>query len=392
MHCNGLASWRKCCGLLSHSATLGCACCCKEFPGPVGRKDYSGFERDTWISRTIESHLSNVSKIRGARTKSEQQSLESKHGCRYSEFLRLKYFNPIRMLIIDPMHNLFLGTAKRVYKDIWVKQGIITAADMSLLQERVDSVCIPSTVGRIPRKIGSQFSSFTAEEWKNWIMIYSIICLRSLLPQEHLECWRHFVLACHYVCKRNILVRDIQVADAFLLHFCRRCQALYGRSCVTPNMHMHAHLRECLLDYEPVCGFWLFSFERYNGILGSQPTNNRCIEAQLLERFIENNYVRSSAVHMSDSFHDDFSDFFPQLIDDVSRADAAPINGLWIIGGLNDLVLPKKSLLASFTPSMVNELHSLLSKLYPDRSIQLISIPSIFLKYKSITDMSVAQS
>ena len=180
-------------------------------------------------------------------------------------------------------------------------------------------------------------------------------------------------------------MRDIQVADALLLHFCRRYQALYGRLCVTPNMHMHAHLRECLLDYGPVYGFWLFSFERYNGILGSQPTNNRCIEAQLLERFIEDNYVRSSAVHMSDSFHDDFSDFFPQLIDDVSRANAAPINGLWTIGGLNDLVLPKKSLLASFTPSMVNELHRLLSKLYPDRSIQLTSIPSIFLKYKSIT-------
>jgi len=29
------------------------------------------------------------------------------------------------------------------------------------------------------------------------------------------------------------------------------------------------------MDYGPVFGFWLFSFERYNGHLGSTYTNNR---------------------------------------------------------------------------------------------------------------------
>ena len=31
--------------------------------------------------------------------------------------------------------------------------------------------------------------------------------------------------------------------------------------------------------------FWLFPFERYNGILEGQPTNNRSIELQLMRRF-----------------------------------------------------------------------------------------------------------
>ena len=35
--------------------------------------------------------------------------------------------------------------------------------------------------------------------------------------------------------------------------------------------------------------FWLFSFERCNGLLGAQPNNNQCIEMQLMKRFIDDN-------------------------------------------------------------------------------------------------------
>ena len=53
------------------------------------------------------------------------------------------------------------------------------------------------------------------------------------------------------------------------------------------NMHLHCHLCECVLDYGPVYGFWCFSFERYNGILGSLHISNRQIEVQLMRKFLE---------------------------------------------------------------------------------------------------------
>lgn len=51
------------------------------------------------------------------------------------------------------------------------------------------------------------------------------------------------------------------------MQFCRRVERTYGKEVITPNIHMHAHLHECLLDYGPSHVFWCFSFERYNGIL-----------------------------------------------------------------------------------------------------------------------------
>ena len=39
--------------------------------------------------------------------------------------------------------------------------------------------------------------------------------------------------------------------------------------------------------------FWLFSFERYNGILGNYYTNNKCIEVQLMKKFLRDRQVMS---------------------------------------------------------------------------------------------------
>ena len=71
-------------------------------------------------------------------------------------------------------------------------------------------------------------------------------------------------------------------------------------------MHMHCHLKSVILDFGPVYAFWLFSFERFNGILGNQPSNNRSIEIQLMKRFQHDNiaYVLCPPEEFSDEFAD----------------------------------------------------------------------------------------
>jgi hypothetical protein len=43
---------------------------------------------------------------------------------RYSVLIELPYFDPIKYTVIDPMHNLFLGTAKYCL-NLWLKQEIL---------------------------------------------------------------------------------------------------------------------------------------------------------------------------------------------------------------------------------------------------------------------------
>lgn len=103
------------------------------------------------------------------------------------------------MLVIDPMHNLFLGSAKHFFKKILINRGLISDA-----HSRVSSCIVPPGIGRIPQKIKSGFAKFTADQWKNWVIYFSILSLRDILIGDVLECWRHFVLACRVLSSKHI--------------------------------------------------------------------------------------------------------------------------------------------------------------------------------------------
>ena len=80
--------------------------------------------------------------------------------------LRLPYFNPIRHLVIDLMHCLFLGIAHWIIKRLWIEEDKITKFDLELMEKRAKKIKVPSDLGRIPYKIatGEGFSGFTANQ------------------------------------------------------------------------------------------------------------------------------------------------------------------------------------------------------------------------------------
>lgn len=61
----------------------------------------------------MQGHTKNiVSELKRATTASAQHEIEKKYGVRNSELLRLPYFDVVNFHVVDPMHNLLLGTAK----------------------------------------------------------------------------------------------------------------------------------------------------------------------------------------------------------------------------------------------------------------------------------------
>ena len=109
-----------------------------------------------------------------AKTLSERRKIEQKYGVRYAELLRLPYFDTVHSIVVDPMHNILLGSAKLLVT-IWKSKDILSRANFESIQAIVDRFVIPADVGRIPHKISSHFSCFTAHQWKNWTQIYSVI-------------------------------------------------------------------------------------------------------------------------------------------------------------------------------------------------------------------------
>ena len=286
---------RKVCGFLGHNSNLACSKCNCFFPGNVSDGfNFSGYDTLQWTPRSMDQHLESTRACRSAQTATARQSLESQHGARYSVLLELPYFDIVRQHAIDPMHNLFLGIAKHTIT-IWKAKYWSTAKTMEEIQAIVDSFQVPSGIGRIPGRISSGFSGFSADQWKHWILLYSLVAVKGKIPEVDYNLWAKFVRACSIICS-PVLAKDMILdAHQLLVSFCSTFQEIYGATSCTINMHLSCHLQQCLQDFGPSHTFWCFGFERMNGVLGSLNTNSHSVELQLMRRIVDREHFATVA-------------------------------------------------------------------------------------------------
>ncbi|OAD70543.1 hypothetical protein PHYBLDRAFT_102129, partial [Phycomyces blakesleeanus NRRL 1555(-)] len=105
---------RKTCGFTSHSSTCACNKCNRQFPRlpDSNAVDYSGFVFSEWVPRTDAENRRDAELWRMASSDAQRKRLERENGVRWSELHDLVYFNLVECTVINPMHNLYLGTAK----------------------------------------------------------------------------------------------------------------------------------------------------------------------------------------------------------------------------------------------------------------------------------------
>ena len=137
---------------------------------------------------------------------------ESEHGLRYSELLQLPYFDISHYCVVDPMHILFDGTARH-FMHVILENGILARSAMHTVEERTKGISSPYDVGRLPLKIASKFAGFKADQWRNWVIIFSEIALIGLIPQSYYDCWQKYAKACKLVCTHAITKMKITEAD-----------------------------------------------------------------------------------------------------------------------------------------------------------------------------------
>lgn len=226
----------------------------------------------------------------------------------------LPYYNAINSCIIDPMHCLFLGIAKHFFKT-WLSHKVLCEDQFALLQQKVDSIKSPPDIGRIPYKIASKFSGLKADQWKNWTLYYSLFALKGVLPHRDYNCWLLFVKVCNSVCRRQIAVSELNGIDKLIQEFCEQFNTLYGKNSLTPNMHLAGHISDCIRDHGPVYAFWLYAFERMNGILGSFQTSNHAVTIQLMRKFLT--MQDTSLEQWPKDLKDEFSPLFQSCLKDT---------------------------------------------------------------------------
>lgn len=149
-------------------------------------------------------------------------------------------------------------------------------------------------------------------------------------------------------------------------------------------------------DYGPLHSFWLYAFERYNGILGSMPNNKRSIEIQLTKRFLRE--IQTHNAELPQEFSDQFLPLLPLSNASGSLGDTlvppvqvVPLsdedhNTFWSVDSSAHLiVVPKYCSRKTLNATQKCHLLELYSELYGVSRSMISEISTVCLKYAHIS-------
>ena len=94
---------RKVGGFLAHSARKGCNKCLVDFPSMLSSEADRTSILNVGPARENDIHREIVAEVLTAPTRQDRDRTESENGVRYSELLRLPYYQPIQFVVLDPM-------------------------------------------------------------------------------------------------------------------------------------------------------------------------------------------------------------------------------------------------------------------------------------------------
>jgi hypothetical protein len=306
---------RKVCGFIGHSSHRGCSRCdCRHETTPRGKGkgppivDWGaplGADEDgEFPHRTVDLHRLYGERYKKAKTEDERKQICSETGYRHTPLLRLSYFDPARMLLLDPLHNVWEGMFKDLLK-IWVKHPnnelrCITKKMTQAMEAATKRCRFPRSMGPVLGKVAHNMSKFTGAELKNMLNTFFIWLIDGApsVSDKHIQLVTHLHLASRILDARVTTESQISELEEHLKDYCTTFQKMYGASALKPNHHLCRHLGGFIRDYGTVAGFWLFHFERYNGIMvRSNARAFHNVEVSMFRQYS----VQSSLLHSLES-------------------------------------------------------------------------------------------
>ena len=214
-------------------------------------------------------------------------------------------FDVVRGFVPEYMHSVLLGVVRQ-FAFLWFDS---TSNDKPYYLGRriiqIDTALLatkpPSNIKRLPRSILSR-KYWKASEWRNFLLFYSPIFLRSLLPKDY---FRHWILLVYSIFQLMIIpvtMSSISSAELALYKFVQMVQQLYGIEHVTYNVHLLTHLAASVERWGPLWSHSAFFFEDANGKLLKYFHGSRGITDQIFRSFIgASHLLRLSTIYIENS-------------------------------------------------------------------------------------------
>lgn len=110
-------------GCTSHSHTLCCSFCF------IHKNNLQNLDHKNWQERKAEDHRQSAEQWKAATNAKDRKALKDHNGVYWTPLVRLTYWDPVYDLVIDTMHNLYIGVAAHHCRDVWMMDASVSGGE-----------------------------------------------------------------------------------------------------------------------------------------------------------------------------------------------------------------------------------------------------------------------
>ncbi|KLO04254.1 hypothetical protein SCHPADRAFT_805036, partial [Schizopora paradoxa] len=306
---------RKCGGMHSFSSKRNfCATC------NLTLDNINNLDVGNWVHRKVETFRELAQKWKDTKGKTARKDLFKETGVRWTPFLELPYWDPLRAIVIDGMHNLFIGLCAfhcRMFLEIddalmdddeeddaepsssdlsksgldRLQQHLIDEAekrsasglsnlDLAQVRQWISATSRPRWYASLPKNLGDAgHGKLKADQWRSALEFDIPVALAQLWGDPSSP--RHKVfrstmflaVAIRYATSHTITEKHVSQYNKYMLLYLKSLLEIDPSLRLHPNHHNALHLGDGLLRFGPMHGWWMFPFERVIGNLQRSNTN-----------------------------------------------------------------------------------------------------------------------
>ncbi|CAD6211835.1 GSCOCG00003856001-RA-CDS [Cotesia congregata] len=202
----------------------------------------------------------------------------------------MNYFDIVDGMSPDYMHAILLGVIKQHTEILLSSFGedyyVGSPNQLEAINIKLLNFKHPTCITRSPRNL-TERKMWKATEWRSWILFYSLICLKDILPQKYLEHLALLVEAMYILLSDRINSDELDTsADSLILRYVVLYEEYFGTQAMTYNIHLLLHLIKSVIKLGPLRCHNTFIFENENHFLMKLQKSPNKILIQIARRYM----------------------------------------------------------------------------------------------------------
>ncbi|PPQ79796.1 hypothetical protein CVT26_012594 [Gymnopilus dilepis] len=307
--------------------------------------------RENACRKKDDSFLLKQAFISRDATSPRQNQILKDYGIRWSVMNMMPDWKPSSKTALDFMHNIFLGLILHFFMTVLFAAHMFSGRGGSTsskqrFEDFINDFRWPSHITRLPKNLGEHQSLKKADEWRRLLTIAPVLLWFAwrngddtipnsappVSPNENIntnhsrnrrklyEAALLLAAGVRLLSTRTITLRQARLGQDFLLQFCRALLTL-GVSLVI-NHHLCTHFYEMIRIFGPIYAWWLFAFERFNGMMEKVKHNGHDggqMEVTLLRNWVQTQLIYELLISLPANAHERERAMLNQIVESEAR-------------------------------------------------------------------------